>query len=65
MHGTYNALKSANFDPDVLVGHVAFGNMGLLHTEYASIPRIGFFELFYDPTRSKTAKTEPNTPLQT
>lgn len=49
MHGVYNALKASKINPDVLVGHVAFGNMGLLHLEYQNIPRIGFFELFYDP----------------
>jgi glycosyltransferase involved in cell wall biosynthesis len=49
MHGLHDVLKAAKLSPDVLVGHVAFGNMGLLHVEYANIPRIGFFELFYDP----------------
>jgi glycosyltransferase involved in cell wall biosynthesis len=49
MHGLYNALKSSRIEPDVLVGHAAFGTMGLLHVQYPDIPRIGFFELFYDP----------------
>ncbi|MBX9771022.1 MAG: hypothetical protein K2X29_06605, partial [Candidatus Obscuribacterales bacterium] len=49
MHGIYNAIKASKLDPDVLIGHVAFGNMGLLHVDFAHIPRIGFFELFYDP----------------
>src|SRR6476659_5795224 len=49
MHGIYNLMQKANITPDVLIGHVAFGNMGLLHVEYPDIPRIGFFELFYDP----------------
>lgn len=49
MHGLYNALKASKVEPDVLIGHVAFGNMGLLHVEYQDVPRIGFFELFYDP----------------
>lgn len=49
MHGVFNAIKAANVNPDVLIGHAAFGNLGLLHVEYADVPRIGFFELFYDP----------------
>lgn len=49
MHGIYNALQQSKIEPDVLIGHVAFGNMGLLHVEYPDVPRIGFFELFYDP----------------
>jgi glycosyltransferase involved in cell wall biosynthesis len=49
MHGLYNALKASKIEPDVLIGHAAFGTMGLLHVEYPDIPRIGFFELFYDP----------------
>ena len=32
-----------------MIGHVAFGNMGLFHVEYPEVPKIGFFELFYDP----------------
>jgi len=51
MHGLYNALQQSKLQPDVLIGHVAFGNLGLLHVEYPNIPRIGFFELFYDPYR--------------
>jgi len=49
MHGLFNALKQSKVNPDVLIGHVAFGNMGLLHVEYPEVPKIGFFELFYDP----------------
>lgn len=49
MHGIYNTLQTSKINPDVLVGHVAFGNMGLLHVDYKHVPRIGFFELFYDP----------------
>src|SRR5256885_5859147 len=49
MHGLYNAIKRSKIEPDVFIGHVAFGNMGLLHVEYREVPRIGFFELFYDP----------------
>ncbi len=44
MHGLYNTFKAAKIEPDVLIGHAAFGTMGLLHSEYANIPRIGFFE---------------------
>lgn len=49
MHGVFNAIKQADIKPDAFIGHVAFGNMGLLHVEYPNIPKIGFFELFYDP----------------
>lgn len=63
MHGVYNTLKASNINPDVLIGHVAFGNMGLLHVEYSDIPRIGFFELFYDPS-GKTSDHRPEYPAQ-
>ncbi len=49
MHGVHNTLLASGIKPDVLIGHVAFGNMGLLHVEYPDVPKIGFFELFYDP----------------
>lgn len=49
MHGVHHTLLAAKIQPDALVGHVAFGNMGLLHVEFPEVPRIGFFELFYDP----------------
>lgn len=49
MHGLYDAIKKSKVNPDVLIGHAAFGNLGLLHVEYPDVPRIGFFELFYDP----------------
>lgn len=50
MHGLYDAFKRTQLPPpDVFIGHVAFGNMGIFHVEYASVPRIGFFELCYDP----------------
>lgn len=66
MHGVYNALKASKINPDVLIGHAAFGNLGLLHVDYATIPRIGFFELFYDPhgrhseNRSQYPAPKPN-----
>jgi glycosyltransferase involved in cell wall biosynthesis len=49
MHGIYDLFQQQKIVPDVLIGHVAFGNMGLLHVEYLDVPKIGFFELFYDP----------------
>ena len=49
MHGVHNTLMASGIKPDVLIGHVAFGNMGLLHVEYPDVSKIGFFELFYDP----------------
>lgn len=56
MHGAYMALQAAKLDSlDLCVGHVAFGNMGLLHVEYPEIPKIGFFELFYDAYRDDAA----------
>lgn len=58
MHGLYNALQQSKIQPDVLIGHVAFGNMGLLHVEYPELPRIGFFELFYDPF-GRTSENRP------
>lgn len=54
MHGLYDAIKKSKVNPDVLIGHAAFGNLGLLHVEYPEVPRIGFFELFYDPFGSKS-----------
>jgi len=66
MHGLYNKLLASKIEPDVLVGHVAFGNMGLLHVEFPEVPRIGFFELFYDPFdkhsqhRDEYAAPKPN-----
>lgn len=61
MHGIYNVLKATKIQPDVLIGHVAFGNMGLLHVEYPEATRIGFFELFYDPS-GKYAEHRPEYP---
>lgn len=50
MHGVYDAFRQANItDPDVMVGHTAFGTLGLFHVAFPEIPKIGFFELFYDP----------------
>jgi glycosyltransferase involved in cell wall biosynthesis len=49
MHGVHNAVVTSGLQPDLFIGHVAFGNMGLLHVEYPEVPKIGFFELFYDP----------------
>ena len=62
MHGLYNALQQSRIDPDVLIGHVAFGNTGLLHVEYPDVPRIGFFELFYDPF-GKYSENRPEYPV--
>lgn len=58
MHGVYTALRASRIHPDVLVGHTAFGNMGLLHVDFQHIPRIGFFELFYNPFEPEL--THPN-----
>jgi glycosyltransferase involved in cell wall biosynthesis len=63
MHGLYNTLKAEKINPDVLIGHVAFGNMGLLHVDYPEIPRIGFFELFYNPF-GDTSDHRPEYPAQ-
>ncbi len=54
MHGVYTAMQHARkrgklADPDLLISHPAFGNMGLMHVEFPEVPKIGFFELFYDP----------------
>lgn len=62
MHGLYNALQQSKIEPDVLIGHIAFGNMGLLHVEYPDVPRIGFFELFYDPF-GKYSENRPEYPV--
>lgn len=62
MHGLYNALQQSKIEPDILIGHVAFGNMGLLHVEYPDVPRIGFFELFYDPF-GKYSENRPEYPV--
>lgn len=58
MHGLYNALRASQIEPDVLIGHAAFGNLGLLHVEYSEAQRIGFFELFYDPFKQKESRPE-------
>jgi glycosyltransferase involved in cell wall biosynthesis len=64
MHGVYNALHAGGIDPDLLIGHVAFGNMGLLHVAYPDVPKIGFFELFYDPSgRYSDSRPEYRAPL--
>ena len=63
MHGVYNAIKRSKIsDPDLFVSHPAFGNMGLLHVEYPEVPKIGFFELFYDPFE-KTTDKRPEYPV--
>lgn len=62
MHGLYNTLQQSKINPDVLIAHIAFGNMGLLHVEYPDIPRIGFFELFYDPF-GKYSENRPEYPV--
>ena len=49
MFGVYNAFKNAQIpEPTAFIGHVGFGNLGLLHSAYPEIPTIGFFEIFYD-----------------
>ncbi len=60
-HGVLQAINRNQLKPDRLIGHVAFGNMGLLHVQYPDTPKIGFFELFYDPT-GKTSDTRPEYP---
>lgn len=47
MHGVLNAVQQAKIEPDVFIGHAAFGTLGLLHGAYPDIPKIGFFEYFY------------------
>src|ERR1044072_7895878 len=61
MHGLYAAIQKSGVKADVFIGHVAFGNMGLLHVEYRDIPRIGLFELFYDPY-GKISEKRPEYP---
>lgn len=65
MHGIYESLKHLKVnDPDVFIGHAAMGTMGLLHQAYPEVPKIGFFELFYDPlapeARPEYPVPEPN-----
>jgi glycosyltransferase involved in cell wall biosynthesis len=62
MHGIHEAVQKLKVNPDLFVGHVAFGNMGLLHVEYPEVPKIGFFELFYDPYGDK-AERRPEYPV--
>jgi len=61
MHGVYNELLKTKLSPDLFISHVAFGNMGLLHVEAPEIPKIGFFELFYDPFQ-KSFESRPEYP---
>ncbi len=49
MLGIKEAIQNLNKEPDLLVGHTGFGTLGLLHAAFPEIPRIGFFEYFYDP----------------
>jgi glycosyltransferase involved in cell wall biosynthesis len=63
MQGVFSAIQKARIEPDVFVGHVAFGNMGLLHVEYPEVPKIGFFELFYDPY-GRHSDNRPEYPAQ-
>ena len=63
MHGVYETLKKLGItDPDLFVGHVAFGNMGLLHVAYPEVPKIGFFELFYN-INSDDSRQEYRAPI--
>jgi glycosyltransferase involved in cell wall biosynthesis len=62
MHGVVTAMADLKINPDLFVGHVAFGNMGLLHVEYPEVPKIGFFELFYDPF-AKQDERRPEYPV--
>jgi len=62
MHGLYEALLASRINPDLFVGHVAFGNMGLMHVEFPDVPKIGFFELFYDPY-GRTSERRPEYPV--
>lgn len=61
MHGLYNAIKASRIEPDVFIGHAAFGTMGLLHVDYPDVPKIGYFELFYDPN-GRHSETRPEYP---
>jgi glycosyltransferase involved in cell wall biosynthesis len=49
--------------PDVLVGHVAWGNLMFFHVAYPEIPTVGFFELYYglqDEARNDLGVQRPN-----
>jgi glycosyltransferase involved in cell wall biosynthesis len=61
MHGLHAAICQSGIQPDLLVGHVGFGTLGLLHVEFPDVPKIGFFELFYDPY-GKTSECRPEYP---
>jgi glycosyltransferase involved in cell wall biosynthesis len=57
MHGIYNTLQASGIpDIEVMIGHAAFGTMGLLHVAYPDVPKIGFFELFYNPFEDDVSK---------
>lgn len=62
MHGAYDALQSSGFQPDSMIAHVAFGNLGLMHVAYPDVPTIGFFELFYDPS-GRISESRPEYPV--
>jgi glycosyltransferase involved in cell wall biosynthesis len=54
MHAILNALKQQSLEPDVFVGHAAFGTLGLLHAAFPGAQRIGFFEFFYHTDSAKS-----------
>lgn len=41
------ALRDEGFTPDIILGHVGWGEMTFLREVYPDVPQIGFFEYFY------------------
>jgi glycosyltransferase involved in cell wall biosynthesis len=50
-HASLVAVEKVFADnpPDRFIGHTAFGVLNLLYAAYPEIPKIGFFEYFYNP----------------
>ena len=43
-------LKDEGFTPDIIIGHVGWGEMTFLREIYPDVPQIGFFEYYYSTT---------------
>lgn len=65
MHGCYDTFFKAGLtQPDIMVGHVGMGTLGLFHERFPETKTIGYFEIFYDKiVREFGSRPEYRAPL--
>lgn len=55
-------LRDTGFTPDIIIGHVGWGELTFIKEVYPDVPVIGFFEYFYS-TNGGPVGFDPDTPL--